>query len=170
MDENENDIYELFDSAVDEYSDMVTRICVLMLGNMIDAQDAYLSAFEKLFITLKKGRRPDDIKKWLAKVAYNECKSVLRFMLRHRQVSMPDVTEPFKKQEELELVELLFTLPENYRNMLYLYYNEGYTVAEIARITGKRENTVRSTLKRARDKLRGAYEEYEGKGEPAYEG
>ncbi len=153
----EKDINAVFEEAIDEHSDMVTRICILMLGNMIDAQDAYLAVFEKLFITLKKGREIEDTAKWLAKVAYNECKSVLRFTLRHREVNLPDVTEPFKKQEEIELTELLFTLPEKQRNLLYLYYNLGYSTKEIAGITGQRESTVRSSLKRARDKLREQY-------------
>ena len=159
------DINEIFENAVDEYSDMVTRICMLSLGNMIDAQDAYLAAFEKLFIALKKGKTIDDIKKWLAKVAYNECKSMMRLFLRHKQVNMPDVTEPFEKQQEIELAEMLFSLPEKHRNLLYLYYNEGYTTKEIASITGQREGTVRSNLKRARDKLREVCAEYERKGE-----
>ena len=159
------EINGVFEAAVDEYSDMVTRICILDLGNMVEAQDAYLAVFEKLFIALKKGRPPQDIKAWLARVAYNECKSVMRSFLRHKKVDMPDVTEPFGKQEEIELIEMLFTLPEKYREILYLYYNEGYSTKEIAQITGRREGTVRSDLKRARDKLRAVYDEYERKGE-----
>ena len=65
------EINDLFKSCIDEHSDMVTRICMLMLGNMIDAQDAYLAVFEKLYIQLKKSP-PDEADKWLARVAYNE--------------------------------------------------------------------------------------------------
>ena len=155
----------LFEDIVDEHSDMVTRICVLMLGNMIDAQDAYLATFEKLFISLKKGKEIADVKSYLAKMAYNECNSMLRFRFRHKTVSLDDIAEPFKKQEEIELAELLFTLTEKQRNMLFLYYNEGYTTVEIAQITGQRESTVRSQLKRARDKLRAKMAETDRKGE-----
>ena len=154
-----------FEGLIEEHSDMVTRICILMLGNMIDAQDAYLSSFEKLFIALKKGREPEDIKRWLAKVAYNECRSMLRFMFRHKTQSLEDIKVPFKRQEELEFIELLYTLNAKYRNVLYLYYNEGYTTAEIAAMTSQREGTVRSQLKRARDKLRAAAEKIDKKGE-----
>lgn len=158
-----------FEVAIDEHSDMVTRICILMLADTIDAQDAYLACFEKLFISLKKGKEIEDTGRWLARVAYNECKSMLRWSARHRVVSLDDLLEPFKKQEELEFMEMLFGLPEKQRNVLYLYYNEGYTTKEIAEITGQREGTVRSQLKRARDRLKAANEN-EKKGDKADEG
>lgn len=149
----EKTIEEIFNTAVDEYSDMVTRICIVSLGNMIDAQDAYLNTFESLFVQLKK-KQPDDIGKWLAKVAYNECKSMLRFKLRHRFVSIDDITLPFDSQEDIELIQLIFSLPEKYRNVLHLYVNAGCSTREIAEITGQKESTVRSQLKRAREKLK----------------
>ncbi|MBR1750136.1 MAG: sigma-70 family RNA polymerase sigma factor [Ruminococcus sp.] len=155
---NDKEINEYFTKCIDEYSDMITRICMLMLGNMIDAQDAYLAVFEKLFIRLKKDP-PEEADKWLAKVAYNECNSMLRFKRRHRFLSLDDISEPFKNDEDIAFMELVFSLPEKYRNVLYLYYNKGYSTAEIAAITGKRENTVRTQLKRARDKLKRVLDE-----------
>ena len=152
------EINDLFKSCIDEHSDMVTRICMLMLGNMIDAQDAYLAVFEKLYIQLKK-KPPDEADKWLARVAYNECNSMLRFRRRHRMISLDDITEPFKEEEDIRYIELVFSLPEKYGNLLYLYYNERYTTSEIAKMTGRREATVRTQLKRARERLKRILEE-----------
>ena len=45
-------------------------------------------------------------------------------------------------------------LPPKYRAVIHLYYYEGYSTEEIARILGCRPGTVRSRLSRARDKLR----------------
>ncbi len=149
----ENSINETFQSAIDEYSDMVTRICIVSLGNMIDAQEAYLNCFESLYMQLKK-KPPDDTGKWLAKVAYNECKSMLRFKLKHKFVSIDDITMPFDTAQESELIQIVFSLPEKYRNVLHLYVNVGYSTREIAEITGQKESTVRSQLKRARERLK----------------
>ena len=44
-------------------------------------------------------------------------------------------------------------LPEEERNIIYLFYYEGYTISEIAKILGKKQNTVNSKLQRARKKL-----------------
>ncbi|MAZ29850.1 hypothetical protein CL655_01040 [bacterium] len=44
-------------------------------------------------------------------------------------------------------------LPLNERDMLYLKYQKGYKVKDIAKIVGKSENAVKLTLSRARKKL-----------------
>ena len=57
--------------------------------------------------------------------------------------------------------ETLVTDNENrlYRAAIHLFYYEGYSTEEIARITGQRPGTVRSRLFRARQKLKTLLEE-----------
>lgn len=57
------------------------------------------------------------------------------------------------------MLELLYTVPKQYRNIVYLYYFEEYTVPEIAMILGENKNTVNSKLQRARKRLRKILEE-----------
>ena len=45
------------------------------------------------------------------------------------------------------------TLPFKYRNVIYLYYYEGFSTDEISEITGTKPSSVRSQLKRGREKL-----------------
>ena len=45
-------------------------------------------------------------------------------------------------------------LPERYRNCLYLFYYEDYSIREIAQILEKPENTIKTNLKRGREALR----------------
>ena len=45
-------------------------------------------------------------------------------------------------------------LPARYREAVHLFYCEGYSTAEIARILSEKEATVRSHLSRGREKLR----------------
>lgn len=70
---------------VEEYSDMVTRLCVVHTGNFSDAEDCYQNVFFKLFKQMKKGTPPNP-KAWLIRVALNECRSVLRYRLRKNTV------------------------------------------------------------------------------------
>ncbi len=53
-----------------------------------------------------------------------------------------------------EVLETVLKLPEKYRDVIYLFYYEGYTAVEIARILGKKENTVYTWLSRAKEILR----------------
>ena len=40
---------QLFEKAVEEYSDMITGLCLVRLGNRHDAEDCYQNVFLKLF-------------------------------------------------------------------------------------------------------------------------
>lgn len=52
------------------------------------------------------------------------------------------------------LLPILLTLPQKYKNILYLHYYEGYKINEIAHILHINENTVKSRLKRGRQLLK----------------
>ncbi|NLB20153.1 MAG: sigma-70 family RNA polymerase sigma factor [Clostridium sp.] len=63
--------------------------------------------------------------------------------------TMADVSE-----EEKEILELVLSLPNRYKNSIYLYYFEGFSTEEIARILGKAPSTIRTQLERGRKLLR----------------
>jgi RNA polymerase sigma-70 factor (ECF subfamily) len=46
------------------------------------------------------------------------------------------------------------TLPEKYREVIYLFYYAGYSVLELASILDSKENTIKSRLKRGREMLK----------------
>lgn len=50
--------------------------------------------------------------------------------------------------------EAVFALPIKYRIAIYLYYFEGYSAKEIAKMLGKTQNAVSLSLSRGRRKLR----------------
>lgn len=151
-----NDISEInirYRQAVEEYADMVTRLCIVHTGNYSDAEDCWQNVFFKLFAELKKGGEIN-VKAWLIRVTLNECKSVLRYRLRRNTVSIDELIIPFEDKNDIELTELVFKLPPKQRDVIYLYYYEEYKVSEIALLTGMKENTVKSHLKRGREGLK----------------
>jgi RNA polymerase sigma-70 factor (ECF subfamily) len=66
---------------------------------------------------------------------------------------------PIEDETEAGVIKEVLSLPQKYRDVIYLFYYEDYTVAEIAKILHKNENTVYSQLHRAKEilknKLRG---------------
>ena len=50
--------------------------------------------------------------------------------------------------------EAVRELPVRYREVIHLFYYEGFSTGEIAQILGQKEATVRSRLMRGRGKLR----------------
>ena len=52
---------------------------------------------------------------------------------------------------------ILMRLKPKYREVMYLHYCEGYNIAEVARILGKNENTVKTLLRRGREQFKKLY-------------
>jgi RNA polymerase sigma-70 factor (ECF subfamily) len=93
-------------------------------------------------------------KAWLFRVAGNLSKNRIRYNgYRNHDELMEELVA--EEKEDLRFVwEAVSQLPENYREVIHLFYQEGFTTAEIAAILGRREVTVRSDLSRARKKLK----------------
>ena len=50
--------------------------------------------------------------------------------------------------------EAVKSLPVKYREVIHLFYHEGYQTVQIAKVLGRNESTVRSDLRRGREKLK----------------
>ena len=139
-----------WEALVSQNENRLYRAALSLLGDPQEAEDAVQDAFVRYL-----ERAPEELENpgaWLRRVLVNNCKSRLRLAWR-RVGPLPD-TLPAPAVEEREVLEELFALPPADRAVLHLYYYEGYTTDEIARITGQRPGTVRTRLSRAREKLR----------------
>ena len=93
-------------------------------------------------------------KAWLIVTARNVCKNELRSK-RRKHLALDDaVTTAAEPSEPDETLAVLLTLPERYQTALYLYYYEGYSTAETAKLMHKNESTVRTDLARGRALLK----------------
>lgn len=80
--------------------------------------------------------------------------------LGYRQADQLEETLVAQEREDLSYVwDAVKALPVPYRETIHLYYYEGYSTAQIAQILDQKESTVRSRLKRGREKLRPLLEE-----------
>ncbi len=156
MDSNE------YQRVVEMYLDDVYRTVLCCCKNKENAEDAVQNAFLKL-MRWKETKFNDDkhIKRWLIRVALNECKNMWTSFWNRNKVSFDDLdTDPsYRDETHEELIEILDKLPQNYRTVIHLYYYEGYSVKEIAMIVGISESNVQVRLKRARDKMKVLLEE-----------
>ena len=142
--------------AVTLYADMVRRICFMYLKNYEDVEDVFQEVFLKYILYEKIFESDAHEKAWLIRVAINACKDILRSPFHKKVCSIEDIDlEPFYIQEtEGELLSCIFCLPSKYRDVLYLFYYEGYSAVEIAEIMHKKVNTIYTWLDRARKALK----------------
>ena len=83
----------------------------------------------------------------------NKCKDLNKTAWYRKTESLTEIEIPFTEDEE-GILEEVFKLSSDYRNVIYLYYYEGYNISEVASILDKKENTISSRLTRARKKLK----------------
>ena len=147
------DIMTEYEALLEEYSDTVTRLCIMHTGNMSDAEDCYQNVFFKLYKQLKKGSIPNP-KAWLLRVTVNECRSLWRYRLRRNTLSLEDISEVPAKAEDSELWQLVCGLPPKYRDVIYLYYYEELTLKEIAAVLDVSESRVSQLHTKALQKMK----------------
>lgn len=138
-----------------ESEDMMYRVAKTLLYSDADCADAIQEAIVKAFSNLHMLRQDAYAKTWLTRILLNECYAIMR--REKRVVSLEEFTreEPAKETEDYsELYEALSHLPETARISVTLYYIEGYSVKEIAKIMDVTESAVKSRLARARSALK----------------
>ena len=143
--------------AIEQYSDMILRLCTVYLKNAQDAEDVFQNVFLKYALSRQNFESPEHEKAWLIRVASNQCKDVLKSFFRRFTVSLDDGSlEEVGTPENTEVLDAVRSLPKAYREVIYLHYYEGYTAPEIAKILGKNPNTVYTHLSRGKGLLREA--------------
>ena len=138
----------------------ILRLALSYLHNIEDAEDILQETMIK-FVTVRPVFESEAHRKaWLMRVASNLAKNRIdynrvRDTMELNEEIVGEVQEDLDKGDEYKAIwDAVRSLPVHQREAIHLFYQEGYSTAEIARITGRREATVRSDLKRARDKLR----------------
>ena len=134
---------------VQTYSDMILRLSYTYLKSTQDAEDICQTVFLKLLTGGMVFDSPEHEKAWIIRATANACKDALRASHR-RCVGLEAVAEAIAPEPPDSTV-----LEEKYREAVYLYYYEGYSVREIASMLGQSEAAVSAHLSRGRKSLRG---------------
>lgn len=147
--------------AVEQYASMIRRICFYHLKNRADTEDVFQNVFLKYLLYDGAFADAEHEKAWFIRVSINACKDHLKSLLRRRTLPFEVLAEEAAQMEpeQYDLLEAVLALPAKYKDVIYLYYYEGYSAAEIGHILKIKENTVYSLLSRGRgmlkEKLRG---------------
>ena len=145
-----------FEELVGRQENRIYRTALAILGNVQDAEDQTQETFLRYLEKHPAFESEAHESAWLITVTRNGCISRLRSKARQNLPLDTDI--PVPGPEEREEIEELFALPAEDREVIHLYYYEGYSTGEIAKMTHSRESTVRSRLSRARGTLKARME------------
>lgn len=142
--------------AIEQYGDMVRRLCMMHLKNDADTEDIFQNVFLKYVLSSVEFESEEHEKAWLIRVTINACKDLLKSFFRSRTTSLDILMEQPAEllPDHREVLEAVLSLPQKYRDVVYLYYYEEYTAPEISKILGKNVNTVYTLLTRSKQMLR----------------
>ncbi|MFA0746535.1 sigma-70 family RNA polymerase sigma factor [Fervidibacter sp.] len=140
-----------------EHYEAIFRFLRNLTGNKEDAEDLTQQTFLRAWEALPSFRGDSSLSTWLHSIAYREYTHWLRsrreFVPLDEIVDMPDE----QANQNLEAVLLrwaIYRLDPEHREVFVLYYVQGFSVNEIAKIIGVPAGTVKSRLFFARQKLR----------------
>ena len=148
---------EYVKSLIDKYGNSILHIAYTYLKNMQDAEDVMQDVFLKIIDKVPSFNDETHEKAWIIRTAINMCKNKMNLFWNKNRVSA-DSLEFMSYNEDFgddtAVMDAVMSLPQKYRIIIYLYYYEDYQTKEIAKIVKKNESTVRSSLLRARAKLK----------------
>ena len=156
---------EEYEKAVSRYAESIYRVAFSFIHTKEDAEDILQNVFMKLLMHQKEFNDSDHLRRWLIRVAINECNSLWNSSWRKKvelkEFSQRDMTgnESLHNSEYEELYAALRTLPPKLRIVIHLYYYEEYSTREIASLLHILEATVRTRLSRARKLLKNQLED-----------
>lgn len=142
-----------------KHSNMLYKICIVMLCNEQDAQDAIQDTFCRYLEKKPVFKNPEHEKAWLIRVATNICRDMLRLKTRHPKISIDDLSERLAAPAQKEVLTELLELPPKQKVVIYLHYVDGYSVKEIADILKISESAVKKRLQRGREYLQLSWKE-----------
>ncbi len=136
------------------HGNSILRLAYSYLHNMEDSEDVLQDTIIRVLEANPVFDSEEHEKAYLLRCAANAAKNRIEYN-RYRETDELNEELVAGNEEDLSFVwEAVKQLTEKEREVIHLFYVEGYRTAEIAKLLGRNESTVRSDLKRARDRLK----------------
>ncbi|MER2037637.1 MAG: sigma-70 family RNA polymerase sigma factor [Solibacillus sp.] len=163
MDREEKDY--ILEKIMIEYGNELVRLAFSYVKDVEIAKDMVQNSFIKCYKNLDSFRFDAQVKTWLYRITINECKDYLKSW-NYRMVQVKSfINETTKsilpstekavidKYSNEEIKDTIFSLPKMYREVVYLYYYDSLSTEEIANVLDIPVNTVKTRLRRAKQRL-----------------
>ncbi len=139
------------------YYSFIYRIAFVQLKSHSDAEDIAQEVFVRMIRYNPKFEDVQHEKAWIIKTCINLCKDLLKSKWHGVDIGFDNIEKKYFVLPNVEIDEtlwLVMELDDKYKNVLYLFYYEDYSIKEIAKIMDIPENTVKTNLRRGREVLK----------------
>lgn len=147
-----------YEDTVLRYKDMVYRIAFARCTCRQDAEDVFQDVFLKLYSYRGEFDSDEHLRSWLIRVTLNCCKLLQRSAWFGKRTDLNEniaaETDGTESDTDGAVIAAVRSLPEKYLTVVEMYYYEEMSCAEIAATLKMNEATVRTRLKRGRERLK----------------
>ena len=152
------------------YCDAMFNVSYRIVQDIYVAEDMMQEAFIKAFQQLEKLKNPETFGSWLKRIVINNSlnyiqkndHNMLQLDTVLYKVEQTDQDDNWEAQQVSinEISQAIQELKSNYRLLLNLHYIEGYDYEEIVSITGLSYANCRTTISRAKERLKNKLKQY----------
>jgi RNA polymerase sigma-70 factor (ECF subfamily) len=144
---------EAFEALLAAYQDKVFRLSYSMLGDRAQAEDAAQESFLRIWKSMDRYRGESALGTWIFSIARNVCLTLIAKRAKFSPINDADRPKPDAPDRQRDIVRLVGRLPDNYRQVVMLFYMEDRSYEEVARLLDLPVGTVKTHLHRARQQL-----------------
>ncbi|CAM4411822.1 hypothetical protein BAMA_18530 [Bacillus manliponensis] len=157
---------EAFRLLVKELLPAAYKTAYLILKTKEYAEDALQNALEGAYISIMKNKDMTNFKAWFFRLVYSRAIDIYRKNNRFVHMDIDDSYEAqikitsqsaqqvaIKKENQNEMIAHIMKLKREESVPLFLHFYEDLAVREIALILGENVNTIKSRMKRGKQKL-----------------
>ena len=140
------------------------RIAKTRLDNIEDVNDAIQETMIIAYKSMKTLKNPQFFKTWIIKILINECNKIyekknrknilLDKILKFKSTPNETYTDTSSIDTKVDVNNLLESLNYEEKICIILFYNNNYSINEIAEILDTSPNTIKSRITRAKKKLK----------------
>lgn len=157
---------ELLESLIEEYAESIKKLAFTYVKNWTVAEDLTQETFIACYIKLKDFRGDSSYKTWLYKIAINKCKDYTRSKWYKFDIPFDYLKETLNsknklldeiligKEDDFILSQTVLSLPLIYREVIILHFYVDLKIWEIENLTGIKQETIKTRLRRAKYQLR----------------
>lgn len=151
---------DAFTSIILDMNDELYKIARTRLNDENDIFDAIQETMISSYKSIKKLKDPKCFKSWLIKILINKCndiykkKKIISIEQNNLQEYIQDETE---LDNNLNFIAIINCLNYSERIAILLYYQNQFTTKEIANILHTNENTIKTRIARAKNKIKNNY-------------
>lgn len=161
---------EAFSGLITTYKKLIYNLCLRMLEDRAEAEDAAQETFIKIYRGLKYYNGSSKFSTWALRICSNVCIDIIR-KKKARFVPIDDYefsdgSSPEKSyiasEVRKDVKKAVMALPEKYRLIIIYYHFMNLSYQEISEILGEPMTIVKNRIYRARIMLRQNLDEKEG--------